>query len=203
MGYYTRVLSKHADVPDFEELAAALLTDAIGASLSLEDSDDGVWTSLLLSTPDGAPIAYVERSAVVDDEDGADEIDEFLDELEDCRPVDGAAWVADYLRSVKVVYAFQHLDGADDDEGFEALQALRAHIFDRTAGILQADGEGFTNEDGYQVVWQFADDVEGSWWMALLQNGEWVTFQMELGDPDHRAAFQEGRVPSGACVGKA
>lgn len=203
MGYYTRVLSQRADVPDFEELAAALLMDGIAASLSVGDSDDGVWTSLLLSKPDGAPIAFLERCMVAEGDIGADEVDELLDTLEGCKPVDGAGWVANYLTSIKAIYAFEHLEGADDEDGHAALQALRAHVFDKAAGILQADSEGFSNEDGYQVVWQFDEAVEGSWWMALRQNGDWITFQMELGDPAHRAAFQEGRVPPGAFVGKA
>jgi hypothetical protein len=31
--------------------------------------------------------------------------------------------------------------------------------------------------------------------MGLLQDGVWRHFTMDLGDPDHRAAFLEGSVP--------
>jgi hypothetical protein len=203
MSYYTRVLSKRADVPSFDELSRALAEAAQGGTLSEEESEGGVWTSLLLSGPDGAPVATLDRSAVDGDSIGADEISEFLDELADCKPASGAAWVAAYLKSVKTVYAFQHLAESDEDAGFEALQALRAHVFGKGDAILQADGEGFTNEDGYLIVWQFDEDVEGSWWMAVLQNDKWTTFQMDLGDADHRQAFQEGRIPAGAHIGEA
>ena len=59
----------------------------------------------------------------------------------------------------------------------------------------QADGEGFTNEEGYHIVWQFSDSVSGPWKMGVLQDGVWHHFTMDLGDPDHRAAFLEGSVP--------
>jgi hypothetical protein len=203
MSYFTRVLSKRADAPSLEELTRALAEAAPGAVLSLQESDAAGWTDLLLSAPNGGPIAAVERSVVADGSLGADEIEEFLDELEEGKPASSAAWVADYLKSVRTIYAFEHPEGADDDTGFEALQALRANIFGAGEAILQADGEGFTNEDGYQVVWQFEEDVEGPWWMAVLKNGDWSTFQMELGDADHRQAFLDGRIPAGVEIGEA
>ena len=60
---------------------------------------------------------------------------------------------------------------------------------------MQADGEGFTNEEGYHIVWQFSDSVSGPWKMGVLQDGVWRHFSMDLGDPDHRAAFLKGTVP--------
>jgi hypothetical protein len=68
----------------------------------------------------------------------------------------------------------------------------------RTGGIFQADGEGFSNEDGYHAVWQFSDRVSGPWWMGVLQDDRWVHFEMELGDASQRAAFLRGEVPAGA-----
>ena len=34
--------------------------------------------------------------------------------------------------------------------------------------ILQADGEGLSNEDGYHNLWQFPEDAAGAWNMAVL-----------------------------------
>jgi len=63
--------------------------------------------------------------------------------------------------------------------------------------VIQADGEGFTNEDGYHILWQFSDSVSGSWWMGVLQGGEWKHFQMELANHQHREAFFRGEIPKG------
>ena len=70
-------------------------------------------------------------------------------------------------------------------------------IFQQVGGIIQADYEGFTEETGHQILWQFSNSVQGPWWMAVLRDGEWVRFQMELGNRKHRAAFLKGEVPDG------
>ena len=56
---------------------------------------------------------------------------------------------------------------------------------------------GFSNEDGYHVLWQFSDDVDGDWWMAVLQDGAWQRFKMDLGNESQRLAFKKGEVPDG------
>jgi len=43
--------------------------------------------------------------------------------------------------------------------------------------------------------------VSGPWWMAVLRDGAWVRFQMELGDARQREAFRAGRVPDGVKIG--
>ncbi len=65
---------------------------------------------------------------------------------------------------------------------------------------MQADGEGFSNEDGDHVLWQFSEDVSGLWWMAVYREGAWCPFQMDLGNAEHRSAFFEGRVPPGTAT---
>ncbi|HET6170669.1 MAG TPA: hypothetical protein VFE01_10840, partial [Terracidiphilus sp.] len=124
---------------------------------------------------------------------GQDE--EFVEEIDECKPETGVAWLREYLNSVKTIYAFQHLQGADTEEGGNVLHALRSHLWERGDAILQADNEGFTNEEGFHIVWQFSDSVSGPWNMGVLQDGTWYHFKMDLGDPDHRAAFFNGEVP--------
>jgi hypothetical protein len=94
-----------------------------------------------------------------------------------------------------VIYSFQHLSGIGIDNGAAALAAIREAIWARGDAIIQADGEGFSNEDGDHILWQFSDRVSGPWWMAVLQGDKWVPFEMDLGNMKHRAAFLDGRVP--------
>ena len=70
---------------------------------------------------------------------------------------------------MKTIYAFQHLQGAEIGEGSNALHALRAKLWERGDAILQADDEGFTNEEGYHIVWQFSDSVSGPWNMGVFR----------------------------------
>jgi hypothetical protein len=200
MSYYTRVLSKDEAFPSFEELAQILGEHHSTYSLSVEEGSEEDWESLLLSGSDGSEVAVIERNPVSDGSVGQDEIADFLEDIQDCKPESGAEWLKDYLPSVKTVYSFQHLQGADTEEGGNALHALRAAIWERGDAIIQADLEGFTNEEGYHILWQFSDSVSGPWNMGILQDGTWYHFRMDLGDPAHRAAFLSGEMPSDLSV---
>ena len=200
MPYYTRVLSKQEESPTLDELAQFIRTEHPDFKLTVEDGsgEDGTgeeWESLLLSGNDGVEVAVIERNPVAEGSLGQDEIAEFIEDTRDCKPESGVQWLADYLAEVKTIYAFQHLQGSETVDGGNALHALRAMLWERGDAIIQADNEGFTNEDGYHIVWQFSDSVSGPWNMGVYKDGLWHHFKMDLGDPDHREAFFEGEVP--------
>jgi hypothetical protein len=196
VGYFTRVLSKQEGFPSFDELAQLIRDGHPGYKVTIEDGSGEDWETLLLSSNDEVEVALIERNPVSDGSLGQDEIAEFIEETQDGKPESGVEWLHDYLTEVKTIYAFQHLQGSETEEGSEALHALRSAIWERGESIIQADLEGFTNEEGYQIVWQFSDSVSGTWNMGVLQEGSWRHFEMDLGDPDHRAAFWKGEVPA-------
>lgn len=199
MAYYTRVLSKQTEFPSLDELASSLAAEHPGCKLTVEEGSEDDWESLLLSGEDDVEIAVIERNPVTEGSAGEDDIADFMEDLEDGKPESAARWLEEYLAEVKTVYAFQHLQGSELMEGGNALNALRAALWERGEAIIQADGEGFTNESGYHILWQFSDSVSGPWNMAVLQDGTWLNFRMDLGDPDHRAAFLNGEVPDDAA----
>jgi hypothetical protein len=195
MGYHTRVLSKDEISPSFEELAQFIRSEHPEYNLTIEDGTEEEWETLLLAGKDGVEVALIERDPVLDGSQGQDEVAEFIEDTQECKPETGVAWLHEFLADVKTVYAFQHLQGADTADGGNALHALRSHLWERGDSIIQADLEGFTNEDGYHIVWQFSDSVSGPWNMGVFQDGAWYHFSMDLGDPDHREAFLNGEVP--------
>jgi hypothetical protein len=195
LSYYTRVLSKQEEFPSFDELAQLIRSAHPDFKLTIESGEDEDWETLLLSGNDEVEVAVLERNPVYDGSTGQDEIADFLEDLEHCKPESGVAWLAEYLTEVKTVYALQHLQGADTEDGGNALHALRAALWERGDAIIQADGEGFTNEEGFHIVWQFSDSVSGPWNMGICKDDLWHHFKMDLGDPDHRAAFLAGEVP--------
>lgn len=196
MAYYTRVLSKDEDFPEFDELAQFMRANHPEYKLTIEDGDEDGWQSLLLSSNSEVEVALVQRNPVCDGSLGQDEVAEFIEDTQGCKPESGVEWLHEFLADVRTIYTFQHLQGSDTEEGGNALHALRAHLWERGDAILQADLEGFTNEDGYHIVWQFSDSVSGPWNMGVLQEGTWHQFTMDLGDPDHREAFLQGEVPA-------
>lgn len=195
MAYYTRVLSKDEEFPPFDELAQFVRDGHPEFKLTIEEDGEEGWDALLLSGLDEVEVTVIERNPVFDGSVGQDEIADFIEDLQDCKPNSGVQWLEDYLESVKMIYAFQHLQGSETVSGSNALHALRSKLWERGDAILQADGEGFTNEEGFHIVWQFSDSVSGPWNMAVLQDGVWRPFSMDLGDPDHRAEFMKGSVP--------
>ncbi|MGD0730717.1 MAG: hypothetical protein ABR956_05595 [Terracidiphilus sp.] len=196
MPHYTRVLSKDEKFPDFEELADFIRAEHPQFKLTLEEGNEDEWESLLLSGRDDVEVAVIERNPVFDGSLGQDEVAELIEDIHDCKPESGVAWLTEFLGEVRSMYAFQHLQGDDTEEGSNVLHALRSKIWERGDAIIQADQEGFTNEEGYHIVWQFSDSVSGPWNMGILQDGTWYHFEMDLGDPEHRAAFQSGEIPS-------
>jgi hypothetical protein len=193
MGYYIRVLGKNlCNIP-----LDALRKVSEPAVLHTEEEGDA-WENLVLSHKSGQEIAVIEKNPVVDGQLGADELQEFIDEVSDCKPEPAATWLRQFLPSVKVIYAFQLLNGTDVDDGWTPLHRLYNAVWEHAGGILQSDGEGFSDEDGYTILWQFSDRVNGKWNMGVLKDGRWVHFEMDLGNEQHRKAFLSGEVPNGA-----
>ena len=197
MGYYVRVLSPSDEVVPHSVLSADLAAEYPKAKLSVEVGSDTQWEQLLLRHPDDSKIAVVEHNSTADDL-GSEEIQEFIEEIGDFQPKSAVEWLREYLPTVRTIYSFQILSGTESKNGWEIFGSLKDAAWRHATGIIQADGEGFTNEDGYHILWQFSDSVNGEWWMGVLENGKWVHFRMELGDRMQRQAFFQGIVPAGA-----
>jgi hypothetical protein len=202
MGYYIRVLGT-----DNKDVPASLLQEAIDAEklqarVKLESGKDAAWDQVVVEHPDGQEITAIERNPVVKGELGEEELQELVEETGDAKPASAAQWLADYLPNVKVIYALQILHGgAEVGEGWRIIQIVQNALWNQVGGVLQADDEGFSNEEGYHILWQFSDHVKGPWNMALLDSdGTWVKFTMDLGDKKQRQAFMAGKVPPKAKI---
>ena len=198
MGYRIRVLGTKEERPDIEHLRAALHESKNNAVLTVEAGEAESWKQLILTHPQGPEIALIECDPVVDGELGKEELEEFIAEVENYQPATGARWLKEYLPRIKVIYALQLLSGTEVGDGWDAVHTVQSAIWNRSNGILQSDGEGFTNEDGYHILWQFGSSATGKWNMAILEDGKWIRFQMDLGDLAQRKEFLAGAVPRNA-----
>ena len=197
MGYYVRVLSTSANCVSFSHLQSALENEKSAATLSIEVGEPEDWTHITLAHADGREIASIERNVVKEGSLATAELAEFAAEVVDFKPASAAQWLVEYFPRVKCIYAFQVLSGAYQENGWETLDVVRSCIWSAAPSILQADNEGFSNEDGYHILWQFEDPVDGEWWMAVLQAGEWKRFEIDLGNHEHRESFFAGAIPDG------
>ncbi len=199
MGYYIRVLASSTKVPRVSALRRDLRECGFAdLELQLLAGKESTWTQLDLLHPDETPICSIERDPVKKGALGEAEIEEFIDEIQDCKPASAVAWLEAYLPKVKCIYALQLFSGTDKGDGWDAVHLVMDEIRDTTGGIIQADGEGFSNEQGQHILWQFDKGPKGKWTMAVLNaKKRWVPFVMELSNKKHREAFKAGKVPPG------
>jgi len=152
------------------------------------------WETLLLSGHDEVEVALIERQSGFRRLPRQDEVADFVEDTGDCQP-EAASNGGRIPAEVRPSMTFSTCRAP-----IRRKAATRSMRCARTVGtrdaILQADGEGFTNEEGFHILWQFSDSVSGPWNMGVLQDGTWHHFKMDLGDPDHRAAFMAGEVPA-------
>jgi hypothetical protein len=200
MGYYIRVFGKTNPVITVDKLIDTLKKENLKASIEVDDGTRDNWTQLLIKDKDGKDLCMIEKNEVVDGGLGQDEIDEFKEEIVDCKPTSAVKWLLDYFEKVNVIYAFQILSSVTNDESWSIVGELKNKIWNETEGIIQADNEGFSNEEGYHILWQFSNSVSGPWYMAVRDDssGDFVKFKMDLGNKKQRRAFFDGKIPEGA-----
>jgi hypothetical protein len=163
------------------------------------------WRQIHVTYSDGSWSFDFERYSVA----GVTDIKKWTDDLDFFRgwagavePGVNAQWVQQYLTRVRMVYMFRCSNSAPDSSLVlvrEIIDSLR-HDYENVGGaggLLYAELEGWSNEEGYHITWEFSDGVSGSWWMALRGNEGWRAFQMDLGNATHRKAFRAGKVPPG------
>jgi hypothetical protein len=198
MAYRIRILSKsEARVPT-SRLRERVGSEGIAAFIEVEEGDEASWDRIALAHSDGEPIAIIEREPIPPAGYETSELAEYAEEIGGERPESAARWLGDYLPRVRVIYVLQLLAGTDREGGWAAVHAIQGEVWGAVGGIMQADGEGFTNEEGYHILWQFGATVDGPWKMAVLgEGGRWTVFEMNLGDRRQRDAFLAGRVPEG------
>ena len=200
MGYYIRVLGITDPNIHIDELIKGLSNDGLTAKFDLDPTErPDNWTVISVANSEGEELMQIERNLIIEGELGQEELEEFREDIKDCKPNSAVKWLDKYFDKVKVIYAFQLLNAAMEDQNFEVVGSIKATIWNKLGGLLQADNEGFSNEDGYHILWQFADNVTGDWSMAVKNIfGKWTNFKMDLGDKKQREEFWLGKVPKNA-----
>jgi len=195
MGYWMHVYSQTDEVMEVEAIREFFEDEDV--SIDVHGGQTGAgWKQITLSHSDDEQAI---TSINLHVGDLSSYVDEAIDNVMQTEPACNAEWVAEFLGGVITVYSFQILSGVDANGGWEYVRDLMHELCEGFDGILHAEGEGFSNQAGYHVTWEFDDDASGVWWMALYDSktDRWTRFQMELSNAKHRAAFRAGRVPKG------
>jgi len=85
---------------------------------------------------------------------GAEEVAEFIDSLDAGGPPSAVRWLADYLETIRAIYAIRIYPEAivGKPEAEDAVYSVRSALRAAVGGIGQWDGHGFTNEDD-RLIW--------------------------------------------------
>jgi hypothetical protein len=196
MAQVVRVLAESDVKAPLEEMRRVLPPNT---QLIVEDGDEHNWRQLLLKHSNGQEIALIERDPAGRGEIGEEVVHRLIHEMEQARPRSAVNWLRTYLPAVKVVYAMQVLGGAEADEGWLAVHRIQAYLWKKFGGILQADGEGFSNREGRHILWQFESQQEGELDVAVLDKvGDWIPFTLRMDVASEVEGFQRGEVPAEA-----
>ncbi len=121
MPYYVRVLSRSDEPIPLSRLRAALEAAKLVGELRCDVGTEAEWESIILSHADGSEIALIERNPVAADSFGAGDLEAFLKDVDSDRPASAVAWLKDYFKRVRCVYAFQVLRGVYYSNGCHIL----------------------------------------------------------------------------------
>lgn len=198
MGHFLSVLSPSESCAAVRGIRKRLEDEAFDVTLEITEGDAESWLHIEVSAePDKRPVVDVFRHVVpkslVDDH-----LASHLTSIAGAKPDSAVRWLTEYLKRVRTIYTLEVLDARPEGDGddWEVVWAIQAAILEAAGGILQADGEGYSNDAGDHILWQFDDAASGTWRMAVLDELErWQRFEMELSDPEGREAFRSGLVP--------
>lgn len=201
MGHFLSVLSPSDSGASLQAIRRRLDDEAHEVTLEVTEGDAESWLHLEVSgAPDRRPLLDVYRHVVQRNLDD-DHLASHLASIAGAKPDSAVRWLTEYLKRVRTIYTLEVLDARPegDAEDWEVVWAIQGAILESAGGILQADGEGYSNDAGDHILWQFDEDASGTWRMAVLDELErWQRFEMELSDAAARDAFLDGHVPSSA-----
>jgi hypothetical protein len=191
--YHSRILSPSPKLLNRGEIIDLSDTFGTGCEYTPVAGVHNEQLALLVSL-EGEPL-YELYGYTADHPEFRKQLYQLMVELDGTKPDRAREWLLDYFPSVRSIYLFVHHEASFDEPYIDDLLSIKSFIWSVAQGIMQNDGEGYTNTDGYHILWQFDDGVQGEWEMAVLtEAGKWVNFEMKLSDPKARAAFLRGEV---------
>lgn len=201
MSYFMRLFGTSNKTMPLASMQGWLKESGYGAEFDSDEGEENNWTHIALRHKSGNDIADIERNPVEEYSLGHEEVAEFrerlLGEVFPTFPRSSAEWISEYLIGVKVIYCFRILYGSEEGQGWDILHYIQRRLDQEVGGLWHAEAEGFSNQDGYHITWEFSDEAKGECAMAVLVDGRWMPFKISLDNPSHREAFQSGCVPEG------
>jgi hypothetical protein len=190
MGYYVRILALSEKIIPFGEIVKQ------GNSIKLVSGTDTSWIRIEIYEPEDNLISILDRDLVAPGSSGEETIAKLKESINRSYPVSAREWLRKYFSTIKAIYSFQLNNNSMTAKGWPTLGRIQNLLKDLLGGIIQADNEGFYNEEGDYILWQMYAGATGTIPAATLdENGEWISYQLKLNDEKAIDLFKQGLAP--------
>lgn len=199
MSYHIRVFAERSEPVLFDRLQRRLSSEGLSAVFTIGDETAGrYWRQVLVRHATGSDIAVLTRDRIVNRRDAKRVGALYLRLFESRQPLSAVRWLKRYLGNVSAVYDFEILDGVYEHNGWRIVGELQKEIWETAGGVMQADGEGFTNNSGYLILPAPPQISKGILHVAVLSRWRrWIPFELDLSVDSHIRSFLKGKVPGG------
>ena len=197
MSYNVRLLTTSTKVIPF----AKLMLDV--ESVRLVSGMDTSWERIEIFNSEGNLISILERISVSPGSPAETKLAELKWSAERSYPVNAREWIIQFLSKTKTIYNFQLLTDNITKDSWPVLGRAQNLLKDALTCIIQADNEGYYNENGDYILWQMYQDAAGKIPAAVLnENGEWIKFELRLNDEKAVEQFKQGTIPPRGFLGR-
>jgi len=187
-----------------DQIAGWLQTAFIDGEIESEEEEyPGCWRTLTLFLDSGEPVVEIEKFSQADDsllDPIQDTVRMLLDEKDPVIPSTAVKWLCQFMSRVKVLYEFRPMQAINTEEGWQIFNEVWTNLRENLQGIVHLENEGFTNETGAQITWEYSTPESGDLKVATLnKNGtEWIEYTLDLANQAHCKMFMAGEVPDKA-----
>jgi hypothetical protein len=143
MSYFLRAFCTSADLPPLRKVFEWAESEGVRLEATSVDDDTAEWQQAEIVYRPGRQRFVAEADT---DEVLREEVEEFIESLEDADDSREKQRVLDHLERSNAVVAVQLL-GHPDADGHRAATTFLTYFVAHCGGLLQADGEGFYDGD--------------------------------------------------------
>lgn len=191
MSYFVRLLTPSIKVVPFTDLMLDVESGKLASGM------DDSWEKIEINNPEGSIVSILERKLVSPGSPAETTLAELKSLVDRSYPVSARQWIKQYLSRVKTIYSFELLTDNISQNSWPVLGRVQNLLKDAVSGIIQADNEGFYNENGDYILWQMYEGAAGTIPAAVLNEyGEWTRFSLRLKNELAVENFKQGIVPA-------
>jgi hypothetical protein len=195
MNYQTRLFCQTKKKLTSDILSSGLKNELLAQNLLFETEKTDTHNQIIIKKNKLELIIIIELLPEKKEEDKI-KLKNIIEYLEKKLPKKNMKWVKKYISKTKIFYEFIPLSTFESDEDWEILSIIQTEAWANSRGIFQYIDEGFTNESGDLVLWDYPFSITGKRIAAVKDfTRRWKTFEMDLESINQRKSFFEGKVP--------